>query len=160
MHYRILAILEEPSIGGLAKLLEPHGDGREWDFYQVGGRFSGLFDGYEPEKDAVNMEACEYHQAGPNCPYCKGTGTTVKWPTRWAEHDGDQMPVAQLAEAHLKAAYAVVCDSGWFARKRYIPWARDGEWFVEQAMPPLGWIQEAYPDGLAVIVDCRNRGLP
>lgn len=156
MHYRVLVILEELSIDGLAKLLEPYGDGREWDWYQVGGRYTGLFDGYDPEKDAANMEACQYHRAGPDCPHCKGTGTSVKWPTEWVKHDGDQMPVSQLTEAHVKAVYAVVCDTGWFSRQRYIPWARNLPSFVDQAMPPLGWIQEAYPNGLAVVVDCHN----
>lgn len=158
MHYRLLAILEEPSIDGLAKLLEPYGNGREWDFYQVGGRFTGTFDGYDPEKDAANMEPCQWrhHQAGPDCPNCKGTGTTAKWPTRWVGHDGDQMPVSQLTEAHVEAMYAVVCDAGWFVRQRYVPWGIDGQYFIEQAMPPLGWIQETYHKGLAVVVDYHN----
>lgn len=121
MHYRVLAILEEPSINGLAELMKAYGDGREWDFYQVGGRFTGTFDGYDPTKDAANMEACQFHQAGPDCIHCKGTGTSVKWPTQWAGHDGDQIPVSQLTEAHVKEMYAVVCDVGWFARKRYVP---------------------------------------
>lgn len=156
MHYRVLAILEEPSIDRLAELLKPYGDGREWDFYQVGGRYSGFFDGYDPTKDVANMEACQHHQSAPDCPHCKGTGTRVKWPTRWVGHDGDQMPVSQLTEAHVKGMYAIVCDDGWFACQRYIPWGRNGNRLVDQAMPSLGWIQEAYRDGLAVVVDCHN----
>ena len=156
MHYRVLAILEEPSIDGLAALLKPYGDGREWDFYQVGARYSGYFDGYDPAKDPANLEACQYHRAGPDCPHCKGTGMSVKGPTKWIAHDGDQMPVAQLTETHVKAVYAVVCSVGWFARQRYIPWEDGVAAFAGQVMPPVGWIQEAYRDGLAVVVDCHN----
>lgn len=156
MHYRVLAILEEPSVDGLAELMEPYGDNREWDFYQVGGRWTGSFDGYDPTKDAANMEPCRIGHTGPTCIHCKGTDIVVKWPTQWPTHDGDKMPVSQLTEAHLKGMHAVVCDNGWFASQRYVPWGEEGKYFITQTMPPLAWIQKRYRNGLAVVVDCHN----
>lgn len=155
MHYRVLAILEEPSIDKLAELMEPYGDGREWDFYQIGGRYTGFLDGYAPEKDPRNLEPCQYHQS-PDCPHCKGTGSTVTWPTRWAPHIGDQIPVSQLTDVQVKGVYVIVCSAGWFARERYTPWEDGKAAFPKQPMPPLGWIQEAYAKGLAIVVDIHN----
>src|SRR5688500_14258938 len=40
-------------------------DGSRWDWYQIGGRFTGLLDGYDPDKDPANIQQCEL---------CAGTG--------------------------------------------------------------------------------------
>ncbi len=47
-----------------------YGDGRVWDWYVIGGRWTGLLTGYEPEKDPRNIETCSL---------CKGTGTRTDW---------------------------------------------------------------------------------
>lgn len=155
MHYRILAIVDEES-GDLDKLLMPYGDGREWDFYQVGGRFTGAFDRYDPTKEPANIEACQHHQ-GAECVHCKGTGQVTKWPTQWVPHAGDSIPVSGLTELHVKQSHAIVCSYGWFGTQRWIPWhAAEEPGFVDQATPSLGWIQKTFPKGMAIVVDCHN----
>lgn len=69
-----------------------------WDWWQVGGRWTGCKDGYNPEKDPSNIQTCEYcHGTGKRtdiivtngCNACKGTGKRVVWPTQWRFHKGD-----------------------------------------------------------------------
>src|SRR5438105_14919384 len=71
-----------------------------WDFYQIGGRWTGLFDGYDPEKDPKNIVKCDLcHGTGKRddkigrkarerdpsyaCNACGGKGERVTWPTQW-----------------------------------------------------------------------------
>ncbi len=114
----------------LAEILGPHQEGENggwWDWYQVGGRWSGAHHTeYSPEKDPRNWERCGI---------CKGTGIRedkacngchhhtedgkleqqvegrrgwcVKWPTGWAPYDGDVIPVAEVAD-DLKSYTLVV----------------------------------------------------
>jgi len=44
-------------------------DGTRYDWFQVGGRFTGLLDGYDPFTDEANYERCEF---------CEGTGITTQ----------------------------------------------------------------------------------
>ncbi len=41
-------------------------DGSRWDWYQIGGRWTGKLDGYDPNADPANDESCEL---------CGGMGT-------------------------------------------------------------------------------------
>ena len=71
MHYHAevwvkdLATLKE----SLEAAMEPHregdSDGGFWDWYQLGGRYTGSHDGYVPEQDPRNLETCRQ---------CDGTG--------------------------------------------------------------------------------------
>jgi len=79
-------------------------DGK-WDFWQIGGRWTGLFDGYEPDKDPDNSEPCWLCGATGKrtdmevvngCNRCNGTGTAIKWPTKWKRHDGDIMKASTV----------------------------------------------------------------
>lgn len=36
------------------EFLEPYGDGDVWDWYVIGGRWSGTLDNYSPEDDPIN----------------------------------------------------------------------------------------------------------
>lgn len=54
-------------------------DGSRWDWWQIGGRFTGTLDGYEYWKDQRNYEHCRW---------CEGTGTTP-------QSVADQYPVYQ-----------------------------------------------------------------
>jgi len=74
------------------------------DWYQVGGRWSGTLDGYDPKKDPKNLSTCEYcngtgdrkdleppewkEECG-GCNACHGTGKQIAWPTAYGEHEGD-----------------------------------------------------------------------
>ena len=85
-------------------------EGDVWDWYQIGGRWTGTLDKYDPEKDENNIEICELckgsgqrndslgkqaRQKNPEyaCNGCQGKGKSVKWPTAWKEHNGDILPL-------------------------------------------------------------------
>jgi len=189
MHYSNLVIVKRkgedvPEPFDLERAVEeamgPHEDsGGFWDWYQIGGRWTGTFDGYEPDKDPANQKPCEWcnatgHRtdsvgmANPElqakCNGCNGTGIKTEWPTQWAKHPGDVIPVDQLTEDHLKKFYRIVLPDGYgaHAHERYVPWAESGKAFQEQEMPPLAWIKlkfgakpEYEPDAeyVAVVVD-------
>lgn len=156
MHY--LAFVLIPDDGDphehVSRLMAPHQERYEketdtlggfWDFWSIGGRWSGYLDGYQPEKDPKNIERCDLcagtgqrlppplSGAGTwTCNGCEGTGSRVKWPTQWAPHHGD---IAPAAVAHAKAAadswmpYTVVVGSGEALHARH--W--NGERFEENA---------------------------
>jgi hypothetical protein len=143
MHFSTLVILKaEPphlqeALENQLQVFGQAGSG-EWDWWQVGGRWTGHFNGYDPEKDPVNLE--------PN--------GRVKWPTEWAPHSGDIKPVKSLTQEDLKV-HTVCTPYGWHSNSRYVPWNRE-EPFSKQELPPLAWLQKEFPDGIAVIVDCHN----
>jgi hypothetical protein len=76
-------------------------EGSRWDWWQVGGRWSGFFlPNYDPEKDPANIETCDTcggtglrhdsiglaaREQDPTytCNGCQGKGKKVKWPTEW-----------------------------------------------------------------------------
>ena len=166
MHMPALVILGDAEydtsppdiVSGVADALEPTGDSLEWDWYQIGGRWTGLFDGYTPEDDPDLMETCRLcdgagTRGDAQCNGCDGTGTRTAWPTSWPLRVADSIPCAKLTQDHLDACCAVVVNRRWYASERYEPW-QDVEVFQPQEMPPVDWLQTA---GLvAVIVDCHN----
>lgn len=75
-------------------------DGSRWDWYVVGGRFTGTLDGYDPNADDRNYATCRLcagtgkrlppPNVGPGdhlCNGCDGTGTARNFHN--AGHDGD-----------------------------------------------------------------------
>ena len=145
MHYGILVVLPKPSRDVKARVenaLQPYGDGNKWDWYQIGGRWSGVLDGYKPEDDPRNKE--------PN--------GQEKWPTEWAAHPGDIADIAALTdEIYEKNIYAVCLDGwGWFGGRDWQPWNKNGETFIERDKPPLDWMRREFPEATIVVVDCHN----
>jgi hypothetical protein len=175
MHYAILLITDDASEEAIDKLMRPHGDGREWDWYQVGGRWSGAFDDYDPETDPANIETCDLcHGTGDRadldppewkakcggCNGCQGKGKRAKWPTQWKQHAGDVIPVEQLTPEQLEKFYAFCTDYGWHGGEEWIPWADTGATdtpkspFRKRDRPPLNWLRER--GKYAVVIDCHN----
>ena len=169
MHYCVLAIFDEPKTVDTVKeaveeLLAPYCDIR-WDWYQIGGRWTGLFDGYDPDKDPNNLVGCEYCggtgkrtdiEVANGCNACEGTGKRLKWPTGWAVRAGDILPVDKLTGEHLDV-HDVCCEGyGWFASEDYVPWANGDAKFTREELPPLDWLKKTYPNGVAVVVDCHS----
>lgn len=71
-------------------------DGSRWDWYVVGGRYTGRLSGYDPESDPRNYATCWLcHGTGTRpdmtvkngCNGCSGTGTARNFHN--AKHDGD-----------------------------------------------------------------------
>lgn len=114
----------------VAVAMAPHQEddtGGFWDWYQIGGRYSGLKDGYDPEADPRNIEVCPfcngtgdrpemvYYETTENgeqircfvddwarqcngCNACIGKGVRAKWPTQWVQHEGDVIPVSEVSD--------------------------------------------------------------
>jgi hypothetical protein len=107
-------------------------NGGEWDWFQIGGRFTGTFDGYDPDKDPSNYKPCSYCEATgvrkdmrirtelgePSCNVCRGTGKAPLWPTQWKQRVQDTVTVGQLrrlleAPPEGFGSYAAVIDGAW-----------------------------------------------
>lgn len=146
MHHGTLVIIAptDDIDGAVAAMIGPYGDGREWDWYQIGGRWTGCLSNgaYDPEKDPANRDPERPGEAA--------------WPTQWKRYEGDVKPLALVTQEQLNDNfYAVCCESGYFPRKRYTPWTTESK-FPEQDMPTIEWLQQEYPDGIAVVVDMHS----
>jgi len=82
-----------------------------FDYWIVGGRWTGEHDGYKPYEDTANMEVCDLcHGSGTRsdlvgsetneynrgCNGCSGTGLKIKWDLN--PHPGDVMPLKDVRE--------------------------------------------------------------
>ena len=96
------------------EFMEGYGDD-VWDWWQVGGRWSGTLDGYDPYSDEANKKDCwlcdstgmrndelgkQSRKEDPDykCNGCNGTGKMDKWPTDFGDRDGDAMPLSSCIE--------------------------------------------------------------
>ena len=77
MHSAVLVIV--PQDCSVAEALESYRNA-EWDFFEVGGRFTGLLDGYDPRQDPDNFATCVF---------CNGTGKRLKLPPPVETHKVD-----------------------------------------------------------------------
>ena len=180
MHYANLVIIAKPmsptdeAIQNAVKYAmgPDEENGGFWGWYQIGGRWTGLFDGYDPATDPTNVVVCEICNGtgtrtmpvpiDPNwrptlgqCNGCDGKGKHTAWPTQWKQRAGDVLPVTKLTQEHLDRFYRVViADRGVFGGEKYLPW-RGGkdDCFVKLPKPPLEWLHDEYGDYVAVIVD-------
>lgn len=84
-----------------------------WDWWQIGGRWTGAHDKFNPEDDPANTERCDLcngtglrmdavgvqaRRQDPKytCNGCNGKGERVKWPTEWATHGADILHVSEV----------------------------------------------------------------
>jgi hypothetical protein len=110
MHKGVILLVKtadrEDAIDQVESFLEPYGDGDVWDWYEVGGRWTGTLTGYDPAKDERNIETCdlcngtgdrkdldppEWKKQCNGCNGCDGTGKKVKWSL--VKVDDDVMPL-------------------------------------------------------------------
>lgn len=85
----------------------------KWDYYLIGGHWTGMLTGYDPAEDPENWETCwvcegtgrrddelglRHRERNPEyaCNGCDGKGWHVKCPSRFRDHEGDVQPVANL----------------------------------------------------------------
>ncbi len=138
----------------------------KWDWWQIGGRWTGVLTDYDPEADPRNVETCSscggkgYRVNSKDgsvgaCHMCDGIGKSCKWPTEWADYDGDIMPVPDI---HLKGyPHALVTPDG--------AWHQQGEMgffgFSSCDVDDAEWkevvdaLLEKHHDCVAVVVDCH-----
>lgn len=150
----------------------------KWDWYQIGGRWSGLLNpDYDPAEDPRNQEVCrQCHGTGKRndalgqsqrakdptytCNGCDGKGQSTKWPTEWVtEEDGNIAPVAtilkHLDDGHNILPFALVRPTGEWLEKGNMGWwamvSNEKENWPEAARAVL----EEYQDSWGIVVDCH-----
>lgn len=95
--------VEQLTDGGETYWHNPHG---LWDWWQIGGRYTGRLSGYKPAEDPALLEECflcrgtgmrmdeagielRAEQPDYTCNGCSGKGKRVLWSSDWPSHDGD-----------------------------------------------------------------------
>lgn len=191
MHYFVAVLVpnneEDVNIEGeVASLLEDHGDGQKWDWYQIGGRWTGAYDGYNPAKDPKNWEKCdlckgtgERKDLNPEDRrkgYCNGcssskedgcpAGMRVKWPTEWKIHKGDIAPAKDALKKKATPHSVVTPDGEWHEAE--VDWDNyekptRAAWKKKTEAAEKKWFEKTVPtlfkkhkDCVAVVVDCHN----
>jgi hypothetical protein len=75
-----------------------------WDWFQIGGRWTGLFSEYEPDADPKNIVECRLCNGtgkrrdmfvANGCNGCAGKGKHAVWPTDRRRHEGDVLTTAE-----------------------------------------------------------------
>ena len=156
-------------------------DGSRWDWWQIGGRFSGLLSpGYDPAKDPANIEDCDFCDAtgtvaeatgasypawrdlvGKPCPNCGASGKALKFTSEWAERrDLNARPVGDVPWSELQYLPAILTPDGtWHEQVE----GGYGMFAIERGPKKAddAWATEALaltqanPDAIAVLVDCH-----
>lgn len=109
-------------------------DGSRWDWYVIGGRFTGQLSDYDPSEDPRNMETCstcggtgirpgglaEFGQAWfdgcKGCNGCHGEGRRLAW--NFVPFAGDIVRVKYVSREHLKACSAFLHEHHWHEAER------------------------------------------
>lgn len=140
--HRCIFVLVNPPVGEatledrIEAILEPFSESRNdgpghFDWFQIGGRWTGKITGYDPEKDPANIVTCElcagtgtrpggrrqfgeeWFKACGGCNGCHGRGKTLAHPTEW-KAKGSLAPVATvLRERRLFPTAIVTPDGEW-----------------------------------------------
>lgn len=132
-----------------------------WDWYAIGGRWTGWLSGYDPQKDPRNLETCFLcHGSGVRrdklgieagqtkkkitakghprfgqigwCNGCEGVGKSVRF--HFLPHEGDIMPAARLLD---------MASEKWVPRAIVTP---EGEWIQKGIMGWWGMSREDMKD--------------
>lgn len=107
------------------EIMEPYYEekGGFWDWYMIGGRWKGFHDPtYVQETDPDHIIPCRYCNSTGlrddmghwengkkvfkdawaekcnGCNVCHGTGKELTWPTQWASHPKDVIPISETPE--------------------------------------------------------------
>lgn len=91
--------------GEVQKVIDRTNPNSKWDWWKVGGRYSGKFvPGCNPDEDPLNKEKC-FLCSGTGirsdailpgkCNGCEGTGICTKWPSEWFSF-GNQIRVCDI----------------------------------------------------------------
>jgi hypothetical protein len=161
---------DESGCGGTGKYLTKYNQKSKWDWYEIGGRWTGaLVPSYDPEADPDNWETCwvchgtglrmdtlgiDHRKKDPEytCNGCQGNGKSVKFHLK--KFDGDIVPTNQVPNDF--SPFAIVTPDG--------EWHEHGKmgWFATVSDEDEGWDQKAKSiindfrkTTISVIVDCH-----
>jgi hypothetical protein len=147
----------------------------KWDWWMIGGRWTGALSDYDPEKDPDNMERCPLCQGtgkrndtlgretrakdpAYTCNGCDGKGMRLKWPTEW-KSQGNILPARELLKHYTPedAPFALVTpDQEWIEKGQMGWWAsvanekKESDWADE-----VRTVLEKHQDTIVVCVDCH-----
>ena len=128
-----------------------------WDWYQIGGRWTGQLSGYDPDSDPSLLEVCNLCQgtgqrndeagrssraANPDytCNGCDGKGKHPVWPTQRPRHDGDiqdaLVVLPSLTEDKTPFSFIVHGSESVAHRERYVPGGSIGGGKFVEDFPP------------------------
>lgn len=177
MHYVALVLIdpEADPEAEITRMFAPYDEnsveGGKWDWWQIGGRWTGVLDReYDPAKDPQNAESCflcegtgtrKDIQVANGCNGCQGTGNRRKWPTQWARFGGDVKPVKQI-DVEWTPFTLVTPDGTWHEQESWVwdPVAESGE--IVKNFTDEEWRRfvaktlAEYRDKVAVVVDYHS----
>lgn len=116
MHYSNLVIIKRPNLGETIESLvkDAMGESGDWfDWYQIGGRLTGLFDGY----DCVPLESVtDQHYAMIYRVVCEYGRFESERYTPWAEENEAKFPKQEMPplvwlKANMPGHLAVIVDN-------------------------------------------------
>ena len=120
-----------------------------WDWYQIGGRWTGVLSNYDPREDPNNIEVCKLcngtgrrndkiaqqlraKDSSYTCNGCGGKGRSAKWPTDWKSHGGDTVPLDACLNDEIRLPYALLTESEVYKKQEvwnhpdFFGWPREG----------------------------------
>ena len=189
MHYLVLVHLEKADIyDDLENEISEQISGyehQEYDWYQIGGRWTGLFSGKNPEDNENNYAEClmcngtgfrndeigkEHRVKDPTytCNGCgkrdeetntwkqgKRPGFSLKWPTQWEDTKDNFIRVEDIKEDY--AFHALVSGYSWIGKEFWNPNTENYEKIIKNDLPLRELLKaKEITDGYLVIVDCHN----
>lgn len=125
-----------------------------WDWYQIGGRWTGRLSGYDPLSDPALLEVCRWcdgtgqrndgvgrasraKDPAYTCNGCDGKGKRPLWPTERPRHSGDITDawtvIANLTKDQIPHSFIVHGSESVTHTERYVPDAPDGDRFVDES---------------------------
>ena len=153
-------------------IVESWNENGKWDWYQIGGRWTGLFEkSYDPTTDPRNIEVCntcegtgtrkdwpdnctpEWIAECKGCNGCQGKGTRSMWPTQWSNDTGC---IAKVSELDLTDDAVIPCslvtpDGEWIETDSGIFEEVSDDWKNQ-----VKSVIERHPEAIAVVVDCHS----
>lgn len=107
----------------------------KWDWWQIGGRWTGCLTDYDPNKDPDNIETCwlckgtgERHDdvVDGECNGCEGKGKRIKWPTDWKQRHDDTLDaryvLGLMREDDGKIPFALITPDGEWHERGKMGW--------------------------------------
>ncbi len=150
---------------------------RKWDWWVIGGRWTGTFINDDPTKNPKNYERCFICEGsgsrldmtgvdwsrkgnemfpciGSGCNACYGSGMVLKHPPNF-ERSGDICPVAELKEDFTP--FAFLTPEGEWIEKGQMGWFAcvSNEKDKDEWKDSCRKILDKYKDCIAVAVDCH-----
>lgn len=171
---------DESGCGGTGIYRSTYNPDSKWDWYQIGGRWTGLLDNeFSPKDDPANLTECrscngtgkistrnitelktlkvktKVEHKERDCQRCDGTGKSLVWPTGYVKFDGDVKPVIDFPEN--TSPFAIVLPDGTWIEKGEMGWfgmasneKSDDDWDAT-----VRTIWQEYSDCIGVVVDCH-----